>query len=161
MPNEFFLDPTGLDTTADLVPRAELDRYLAQTGHMRQVDRIIHVGESFRSGAGVKVVRPDEFWVPGHIPGRPIFPGVLMIEAAAQLCSYLIQKCWEREGPLSGFLGFTRADDIAFRGQVVPGDTLVLMAREVDLKRRRFISEAQGVVNGKLVFEGRITGMTF
>jgi 3-hydroxyacyl-[acyl-carrier-protein] dehydratase len=47
-----------------------------------------------------------------------------------------------------------------FRGQVVPGDRLLLLSKEVEFNRRRFISKAQGVVNGKLVFEGTITGMT-
>jgi len=44
---------------------------------------------------------------------------------------------------------------------VVPGDTLYLLAKQIERNRRRFISKAQGVVNGKLVFETTITGMTF
>jgi 3-hydroxyacyl-[acyl-carrier-protein] dehydratase len=103
----------------------------------------------------VKKIRPDEFWVPYHIPGRPLMPGVLMIEAGAQLCSVLQTLAI----PDVGFLGFTRCDDTSFRGQVVPGDTLYLLSKLVQRNRRRFVCQVQGVVNGKLVFETTITGM--
>jgi 3-hydroxyacyl-[acyl-carrier-protein] dehydratase len=102
-------------------------------------------------------VRPDEFWVPGHIPGRPLFPGVLMIEAGAQLSSVLhrIRAGEER------FLGFTRADEAVFRHTVVPGDTLYLIAQQVEFGKRRFVSKTQGIVGDKLVFEVTVTGMAF
>ena len=108
-------------------------------------------------GLGVKHVRDDEFWVAGHIPGRPLMPGVLMIEAAAQLCSLLQRTAHKTRR--SSFLGFTRCDDVAFRGQVVPGDTLYLLAKEISYHPRRFVSAAQAITNGQLVFEATITGM--
>ena len=46
-----------------------------------------------------------------------------------------------------------------FRGQVVPGDTLYLLAKEISYRPRKFVSAGQGVVNGRLVFEAKITGM--
>ena len=49
---------------------------------------------------------------------------------------------------------------MSFRGQVVPGDTLILMAKLLEFNRRRFVSHCQGVVNGKLVFDGKVTGMS-
>jgi 3-hydroxymyristoyl/3-hydroxydecanoyl-(acyl carrier protein) dehydratase len=49
---------------------------------------------------------------------------------------------------------------VSFRGQVVPGDRLYLLAKMIDCNRRRFVCHCQGVVNGKLVFDGKITGMT-
>ncbi len=156
MAQEFILD---LDSHLDdpvLFGKADLDAYLPQTGHMRHCDAVVWHDQPFTEGIGRKVVRHDEFWVEGHIPGRPLLPGVLMIEAAAQMASFLNTK----SGRVKGFLGFTRCDDVSFRGQVVPGDTLWLLARLTDFNRRRFVSECQGVVNGKLVFEGKITGMT-
>lgn len=122
---------------------------------MRHLDWVAWVNPEISQAVGVKIVRHDEFWVPGHIPGRPIMPGVLMIEAGAQLCSYMQQKKLGSEG----FLAFTRCDDCSFRGQVVPGDTLHLLALEVERNRRRFVSKTQGVVKDKLVFEATITGM--
>jgi 3-hydroxyacyl-[acyl-carrier-protein] dehydratase len=126
-------------------------------GHMRLLDYVIWVNEDATCGVGVKDVRDDEFWVQGHVPGRPLLPGVLMIEAAAQLCSFL-QGVRPRVEP-SQFIGFIRCDDVIFRGQVVPGDRLYLIAQEIACRRRRFTSKTQGIVDERLVFEGTITGM--
>ncbi len=126
-----------------------------QRGAMRQLDYVIWMTDDSRQGLGVKHVRNDEFWVPGHIPGRPLMPGVLMLESCAQLCGVLHQCRTDDDR----FVGFARCNDTAFRGQVVPGDTLYLLAKEVSYRPRRFVSAAQGVVNGKLVFEATITGM--
>lgn len=122
---------------------------------MRMLDRVIWLSESGTSCFGIRTIRHDEFWVDGHIPGRPLFPGVLMIEAAAQLCSFSNTRL----GRTTGFLGFTRCDDVVFRGTVVPGDDLYILTAEIDYNRRRFISKTQGIVGEKLVFEATITGM--
>ena len=124
-------------------------------GSMRLLDGIIC--EDIASGEllAFKDVKEDEFWVPGHIPGRPLFPGVLMIEAAAQLASYMcLQKLTDQE-----FMGFAGVDKVKFRGQVTPGDRLHIMIKETEFRRRRCVCDAQGFVNGNLVFEAKITGM--
>jgi 3-hydroxyacyl-[acyl-carrier-protein] dehydratase len=151
------IDISSIDLSQVLIPPEEVERLNPQRGPMRQLDHVIWASENATRGLGVKHVRDDEFWVEYHIPGRPLMPGVLMIEAAAQLCSILQQlRLAELE---CKFLGFTRCDDVAFRGQVVPGDTLYLMAREVKSNRRRFTSIAQGWVEDQLVLEAQITGM--
>jgi 3-hydroxyacyl-[acyl-carrier-protein] dehydratase len=149
------------------ISQIDLDRVTATTeqvealnphrGHMRLLDHVIWMNEDATAGLGVKYIKDDEFWVTGHIPGRPLLPGVLMIEAAAQLCSFLHKS--GRFALASQFLGFTRCDKVAFRGQVVPGDALYLLAKEISQRRQRFVSQAQAMVNGRLVFEGEITGM--
>ena len=156
MAQDTVIDLSKLDLTHRMATQAELDAALPQTGHMRMCDAIIWHDPDFNAGVGIKVVRPDEFWVAGHIPGRPLMPGVLIIEAVAQMASYLNTK----SGRVKGFLGFTRCDEVSFRGQVVPGDHLYLLATMLESNRRRFISHCQGVVNGRLVFDGKITGMT-
>jgi 3-hydroxyacyl-[acyl-carrier-protein] dehydratase len=150
-------DLSKIDLSQVAASSERIEEVNPHRGHMRQLDYVIWMNEDVTCGLGVKLVRDDEFWVPGHIPGRPLLPGVLMIEAAAQLCSFL-QKVAHHAGE-SQFLGFTRCDDIAFRGQVVPGDTLYLLAVEVSHRRRRFISKAQAIANDRLVFEGTISGM--
>ena len=110
-------------------------------------------------GVGWKDVRDDEFWVPGHIPGRPLLPGVLMIEAAAQLSSFVIQTYRTPEQRASSFLGFVRSDKTVFRNQVTPGDRLILLAQLESKNSRRFISLCQGFVDGNLVIETKVTGM--
>ena len=62
-----------------------------QRGDMRHLDHVIYMDDGASKALGVKMVKDDEFWVPGHIPGRPLLPAVLMIEAAAQLSSILYQ----------------------------------------------------------------------
>ncbi|MBI5677615.1 MAG: beta-hydroxyacyl-ACP dehydratase [Planctomycetes bacterium] len=104
---------------------------------------------------GYKDVSSNEFWVRGHIPGRPLMPGVLMLEAAAQLCTYYYKKTTQDDR----FLGFGGIDKVKFRGKVVPGDRLILIAKNRELRARRAIFDTQGVVDGKLVFEGVIIGM--
>lgn len=154
--SDLILDLSSMDLTQICEGPDELNRYLPQVGHMRMCDGIVWHNDIYDRGVGIKHVRHDEFWVEGHIPGRPLMPGVLMIEAAAQMASYLNTK----SGRVQGFLGFTRCDEVSFRGQVVPGDRLFLLAVLLDYNRRRFVSHCQAVVNGKLVFDGKITGMT-
>ena len=156
MATDFVLNLDELDLSRVAFDAKALDHDLPQVGHLRMCDAVLWHNEDFTQGVGRKDVRHDEFWVPCHIPGRPLLPGVLMIEATAQMASFLNTK----SGRVKGFLGFTRCDDVSFRGQVVPGDTLYLLAKMLDCNRRRFISHCQGVVNGKLVFDGKITGMT-
>ncbi len=126
-------------------------------GVMRLIDGITHESEDHWQAIAYKDIRADEFWVPGHIPGRPIFPGVLMLEAAAQLASYQTLRILTD----IKFLGFGGLDEVKFRGQVVPGDRLFIMSQALEVKRRRSICRAHGYVNQKLCFEALITGMPF
>jgi len=152
---ELLVNYHDLDLSRIAVSREEIDALIPQTGAMRQVDHLAWVDDGRSSCVGVRSVRDDEFWVPGHIPGRPIFPGVLMIEAAAQTSAVLYRL---RTGN-SRFIGFIRLDDVAFRGQVVPGDTFHIIVAEREVTLRRFVTVCQTVLNGKLIFEGAITGM--
>lgn len=155
MAGQPLFDISLIDKSQVAISAEEVGRLNPQCGDMRLLDHIIWINPDSSEALGVKYVRPDEFWVPYHIPGRPLMPGVLMIEAGAQLSSVQYKK---RSGNLA-FLGFTRCDDVTFRGQVAPGDTLYLLGKEVSFGGRRFISAVQGIVNGKLVFEAQITGM--
>ncbi|WP_428389970.1 3-hydroxyacyl-ACP dehydratase FabZ family protein [Mucisphaera sp.] len=153
--------PTLLFDVPDLQPATlpldaeKIESINPHRGVMRLLDRVVYHTPELDRMVAIKEVCDDEFWVPGHIPGKPIFPGVLMIEAAAQLCSLL----YLMRTPGVEFLGFVGADGFRFRGQVVPGDQLVIMALEVEFRKRRSICDVQGLVGGNIVFEGRVTGM--
>jgi 3-hydroxyacyl-[acyl-carrier-protein] dehydratase len=153
--SEPLLDLSTIDLTEVALSPEEVGRINPQCGDMRQLDHVIRFDGDSGIALGVKRITDEEFWVPLHIPGRPLMPGVLMIEAAAQLAS-IQYHMRTRE---NRFVGFTRCDDTVFRGQVVPGDTLYLVSEEVSFKRRRFVTRAQGIVNDRLVFESKITGM--
>jgi len=101
---------------------------------------------------------PDAFWVRGHIPGRPLFPGVLMVELAAQLCSFY----WRHVYPdHPSFFGFGGIENTRFRGVVAPGDRLIVVGKSIEVKPRRAIFDAQGFIGDKMVFETRIIGIPF
>src|ERR1039458_384670 len=75
-----------------------------------------------------KDISHEEFWIRGHIPGRPLMPGVIMIEAAAQMCSLYFSLV----SAMDKFIGFGGVDEVKFRGQVVPGDKLQFACRTPD-----------------------------
>jgi 3-hydroxyacyl-[acyl-carrier-protein] dehydratase len=104
---------------------------------------------------GYKDVTDKEFWVRGHIPGRPIMPGVIMVEAAAQLCSFFMRRIYG----LKGFIGFSGIDETKFRETVVPGNRLYLLGHIHKVRSRQFSAMVQGITNDKRVFETVISGM--
>jgi 3-hydroxyacyl-[acyl-carrier-protein] dehydratase len=123
---------------------------------MEQLHAIVHVDPAQHLVIGYKDVTADEFWVRGHIPGDPLLPGVLMCEAAAQLCSYYITT----HGPNPGeFIGFGGMDNVRFRGRVRPGDRLVLVAKALRIHRRGSTFNVQGFVGPTMVFQGDVMGM--
>ena len=157
MAPQLLFDLSAYDLDQVLHGPAYIESFNPHRGCMRLLDAIVweDFSEITPKAIGYKDIRDDEFWVPGHIPGRPIFPGVLMIEAAAQFASYLTMRTFEKVK----FIGFAGVDEVKFRGQVVPGDRLYILINGTNMKPRRSICKAQGVVNGQLVFEATITGM--
>jgi len=149
------VDLATIDLDRVVVPIEEIRRLNPHRHEMEQLTAVIHLDPEAGQIVAVKDVRDDEFWVRGHIPGRPLLPGVLMIEAAAQMCSVYF-KTVKRD---PRFLGFGGVDGVKFRGQVVPGDRLLLLGRAVEIRSRRAVFDTQGVVGNRLVFEARITGM--
>jgi len=123
----------------------------------RMLDAVVWLADDFMEAVAYKEILADDWWVPGHLPGRPLFPGVLMLEAGAQLASLMSLNIVEDQK----FLGFAGLENVKFRSQVVPGDRLYILGKGVQFKRRRSLCDVQGVVNGNLVFEARISGMAF
>jgi 3-hydroxyacyl-[acyl-carrier-protein] dehydratase len=155
MAPSLLFDLTNIDLDHVRYDTAAVEQALPHRGHMRLLDGVNYIDDQHIHGIGFKDVRDDEFWVAGHIPGRPLMPGVLMLETAAQLACFLtIQRVGNDR-----FLGFTGAESVKFRGQVVPGDRLVILAKESKRHPRRFVSAVQALVNGKIVFEATVKAM--
>ncbi|MBC8523219.1 beta-hydroxyacyl-ACP dehydratase [PVC group bacterium] len=152
---EPLIDLSAIDLNNVALSEDKVGEMNPQAGDMRQLDYVSYLNDEYTIAVGVKKVREDEFWVAGHIPDRPIYPGVLMIEAAAQLSSVL----YHLKASGKHFMGFTRCDNCSFRGQVVPGDTLTLVSIERKFQRRRFVCDAQGFVGDKFIYEVKVTGM--
>jgi len=155
MPPELLIDVSSIDTSKVLADREAIYRLLPHRFEFAQLDGVYMSDAKAGAIAGYRDIRPDEFWVRGHIPGRPLFPGVLMIETAAQLVSYHIMK----HVPDRGFLGFGGVEGVKFRGAVVPGQRLIMVGKMVESRRRRHIGATQGFVDGKMVYEGTIIGI--
>jgi len=157
MPAELLFDISSIDLSARQMSREDIGRLNPHRGVMALLDGVVWIDEPVDHGIAVKHVRDNEFWVPGHIPGYPLLPGVLMVEAAAQLSSLM----YYRRSGMTWFAGFVRIEDTTFRGQVLPGNDLYILCKCVKYSLKRFISDVQGLVDGQIVFEGRLTGMAF
>lgn len=150
----FLFDLSSIDLNKVIIPIEEIRKVIPQRHEFELLSGIVY--EAPELAIGFKDITTEEFWVRGHIPGRPLMPGVLMIECAAQLCAYVTMK----RQPEMGFVGFAKCDGVKFRGTVVPPGRLYMIAQIVEINRRRAIATCQGVSNGELVFEATITGMS-
>lgn len=160
MPSEQLFDLDGIDLSAVHLDREGLREFIAQRDEVEQLDRIIWVNDAITESVAARIVRDDEWWVSGHIPGNPILPGVLMIESAAQLSSFMYEsKLRHLDTPAPGFLGFAGIDKTRFRMTVRPGDELILLLKERKFAPRRLIAAVQGLVNGRIAFETTVIGM--
>jgi 3-hydroxyacyl-[acyl-carrier-protein] dehydratase len=156
MPPQLHLDPTELDLSRTVADIDAIRRVNPQRFEMEQLSAIVHLDPEQQVIAGYKDVRSDEFWVRGHMPDYPIMPGVLLCEAAAQLCSYYIVT----QGLLQGdFLGFGGMEEVRFRGPVRPGDRLVLIGKLARYHRRQTIFNVQAFVGSSMVFHADIIGV--
>lgn len=135
----------------------QIRRYNPQRFEMEQLTAIVYEDTDRNICAGYKDVGHDEFWVRGHMPGMPLMPGVIICEAAAQLCGYYVKKhnlLGDRTIGLGGL------DEIRFRDPVLPGNRLVLVAMLTKLRRNAMsICRFQAFVNQSLVCEGSIKGI--
>ncbi|HET9482062.1 MAG TPA: 3-hydroxyacyl-ACP dehydratase FabZ family protein [Candidatus Polarisedimenticolia bacterium] len=155
MPATPILDPLSPALQQRIETREDIRRYVPQRFEFEMLHGILHFDAAAGVAAAFREIGADEFWVQGHIPGRPLFPGVLMIETAAQLCCYVF--CRARGD--SRFFAFGGVDAVRFRGVVTPGDRLVVMARARRMRQNLGIFDTQAFVDGRFVYEGVITGM--
>jgi 3-hydroxyacyl-[acyl-carrier-protein] dehydratase len=154
MPPSLIFDISGIDFDAVVVDQEGIRALNPQRGAMEHLNGINWFNQD-GCVAGFKDVRADEFWVAGHIPGRPLLPGVIMIEAAAQLASFYVKGVLKA----NGFIGFGGVEACKFRQSVGPGVRLTLIGKQLDARHSRFTSKIQGLVSGQLVFETTIVGV--
>lgn len=114
------------------------------------VDRILEM-EPAKRAVGLKNVTVNEAFFNGHFPGNPIMPGVLILEAMAQVAGVLLLSGTDNQGKLALFAGMDR---VRFRKTVVPGDQLI--SEVTILKRKGDVGKvgAVGRVGGEVVAEG-------
>lgn len=151
------LELDRLDLDRVVVPKEEIYRVLPHRHEMALLDGLLHFDRERGEAVGFHDVRDDEFWVRGHIPGRPIMPGVLMVEAAGQVAGYAFEHL--QPGEPGRFFGFAALDGVRFRGIVVPGDRLLLVAAPRRVRANFGQFAVQGYVKRRRVLDVTITGM--
>jgi len=116
------------------------------------VDRIIELEEGKRA-VGLKNVSGNEPFFQGHFPGHPIMPGVLIMEALAQVGAVVILKMPEYADSLALFAGL---DDVKFKRQVIPGDQLRLEVELLKFRKTFGVAQGKAYVGEALVAEGTL-----
>jgi 3-hydroxyacyl-[acyl-carrier-protein] dehydratase len=131
----------------------EIQKLLPHRYPFLLVDKIIDYVPGKRA-VGIKNVTINEPQFTGHFPGRPLMPGVLIVEAMAQVGGVVMTQLPGLEGGLFVFAGI---DKVRFRRQVVPGDQLVMTVELLWIKQRRFGKmQARAEVDGQLAAEGEL-----
>ena len=163
MPASLLLDLNSIDRTRISHSRDELYALLPQQGSFALIDAVILMDMEQDLIVGYRDVRPDEWWCQDHIPGNPIFPGALMVEASAQLGTFhFYHRIPEQKG---AFIGFTGIDKTRFRTSVSPGCRLYFVAKVHRMRNNLFtymvqgFQERDGVLDEGMVFQTLVTGM--
>ncbi|HMF58226.1 MAG TPA: 3-hydroxyacyl-ACP dehydratase FabZ [Pyrinomonadaceae bacterium] len=120
------------------------------------VDRIIELEPNQRA-VGIKQVTINEPFFQGHFPGAPVMPGVLIIEALAQVGAILALR--EIEDRARKLVLFTGIDDARFRKPVVPGDTLILEVTALRIGSRVQRMRGEAKVDGQVVAGAELTSV--
>ncbi len=152
------VDLSTLDLSRTVVPEAELRELVPQREHFQLLDGICHFDPEQQLVVGYKDWSADAWWAKGHLPGKPLMPGVLMIEGAAQASTYLIKKVlgWDR----SRLLGLGGLNDVRIRGQVVPPARVYFVSAKGQVSGLRLARyPAQAFCNGQLVMEMELLGV--
>ena len=119
------------------------------------VDKIIEL-EPGKRAVGKKCITFDEYFFRGHYPGEPVMPGVLRIEALAQVGAVCILSCDEYKGKTPYFGGINKAK---FRNKVVPGDVLTLEVELIKVKGPVGVGKATAYVDDKVAVSAELTFM--
>jgi len=132
----------------------DLTRILPHRYPFLLVDRVVELTET--RAVGVKNVTINEPFFQGHFPGQPVMPGVLLIEAAAQVTGAMLLGNRQHQGKLAYLLG---VDGFKFRKTVVPGDQVVIETEAVRVKERTGQARIKATVDNHVVCQGMLKFM--
>ncbi len=149
--------PTTALEAVDILGLLEL---LPHRYPMLLVDKIIDI-DGDDSGIGVKNVTFNEPQFQGHFPGRPVFPGVMLIEAMAQTAGAMCVLKTKKDGGAGkpSVVYFMTIDKVKFRRPVGPGDTVHFHMTKLKQRSNMWWYRGEAKVDGKLVAEGEVSAM--
>ncbi len=121
------------------------------------VDRVVEM-DGEKSGVGIKNVTASEPWFTGHFPDNPVFPGVLIIEAIAQVSAILVlQNAKDSGSPIeTKLIYFMTVDKVRFRHPVTPGDQMRIQVTQIRRRGMAYKFKGEVFVDGQLMAEGEI-----
>lgn len=152
------VDLQSLDLSKDVVSDAELRAALPHAHEFQMLDGVCHYDRERCVAVGYKQWDENPWWAKGHVPGRPLMPGVLMIEGAAQIATFLLkqQTDWARDR----MVGLAGLDDVRVRGQVVPPARVYFVSGNVVTSGKRIAKmSAQVFCNGQMTMEMQVMGV--
>ena len=136
-----------------VLTRPEIEAILPHREPFLLIDEVLELEPGERVVAR-KTVREDEWYLAGHFPGRPVMPGVLIVEGMAQTGAVAVLSQEENRGRLALFAGI---DDVRFKRIVVPGDTLELRCEITRLRNPVGKADAEATVDGELACRAQLT----
>jgi len=139
--------------TKPLLDRSEIEAILPHREPFLLIDEVVEL-EPGSHVVARKKVRPDEWYLSGHFPGRPIMPGVLIVEAMAQTGAVAVLSEEENRGRLALFAGI---DGVRFKRIVEPGDELELTCELERVRGPIGRGKAAAYVDGELAVRGTLT----
>lgn len=152
------VDLATLDLSKDAVSEQYLRDTLPHRAEFQLLDGICFFDRERGIAVGYKDWGADPWWGKGHVPGRPLMPGVLMIEGGAQIATFLVKELsgWAKDR----MIGLAGLDEVRIRGQVTPPARVYFVSGDVRISGRRLAKmPAQVFCNGEMVMEMQIMGV--
>jgi 3-hydroxyacyl-[acyl-carrier-protein] dehydratase len=146
------------NTTLDVIDIQKIMTSIPHRYPFLLVDRVVEINGD-DSGVGIKNVTFNEPQFTGHFPGRPVFPGVLMIEAMAQTAGVLVVNARAVGEQQVNTVLFTTIDKAKFRKPVIPGDQIRFHLTKLARRRNIWFYRGEARVDGTLVAEAEISAM--
>lgn len=134
-----------------VLERKEIESFLPHREPFLFIDRVVKIGDG--TGTAVKEVSPTEYYFRGHFPGEPVMPGVLLVEALAQLAGLVELRRRGLKGRICYLVGI---DSARFRSPVFPGDVLTLEAKVLKARKKVSVAQGEARVGDRIVCEARL-----
>ena len=153
------VDISKLDLSREVMSQDELRAILPHRHEFQLIDGVCHLDPDEGVIVGYKDWTEDAWWARGHVPGRPLMPGVLMCEGGAQISTVLLKSIrdgWDRDA----FIGLGGLENVRFRGQVTPPGRVYFVARSGRQSGDRMAKyPTQAVFEGKMVMDMVLIGV--